>query len=82
MGARMSDEKNLLKRKEPPQTEDEWAYLIDGIEKAHLGWIVTGPIVAVVKNWKALLAIVVVIAWINTPEIIAAFKAIAGIGGK
>ena len=73
------DDKNPLKRREQPKDADEWAYVIEGIEKAHLSWIVTGPIVAIVKNWKALLIIVAVILAINSPRILEAIEALAGV---
>ncbi len=74
----MSDKKNPLKRSQPPNSDDEWIYLFDGIEKAHLSWIVTAPIVAVVKNWKGLLVVVAVVLGLNSPRIIDAIEAILG----
>ena len=67
-------------RREPPD-ENEWPGVWAALEKAEKGWLITGPIHAVVSNWKALLAVVVIIAWISRPEIIAAVQTIAG-GGQ
>lgn len=45
---------NPSDRRTPPETPDEWAYLWDGTRKAHEGWPVTGALVAVFRNWKAI----------------------------
>lgn len=58
------------RRKTPPE-EHEWAGIWDALEKADKGWIVTGPIHAVVSNWKALCVIAAIIVFINGPEIMA-----------
>lgn len=56
-------------RKTPPE-EDDWLHIWDGIDKAHKSWIITGPLHAVVSNWKALLVIFAILMTLNGPEII------------
>ena len=78
MGVAMSEDKNPLKRRDPPSNDDEWLYMFDGVEKAHLSWIVTAPIVAVVKNWKGLLVVVGVVLALNSQRIIDAIEILIG----
>lgn len=73
----MADDDKRYGRKEPPE-EHEWQYIWRSLEKSDKGWIITGPIYAVVSNWKALAVIVVIIAWLNQPKIIALISEIAG----
>lgn len=72
-------EKEPYGRKEPPE-ESEWHAIWSALEKADKSWIITGPIYAVVSNWKALLVIFAVITWVNSPEILAALKTLMGVG--
>jgi hypothetical protein len=44
------------------------------LEKSDKGWIITGPIWAVVKNWKALAVIAGVLFMFNQPEFAALVK--------
>lgn len=72
----MSDKHDPYRR-DPPK-EDEWHHIWQAIDKAHKGWVVTGPIYAAVTNWKAWLAITAFIVWMNRPEIIAALSVLIG----
>lgn len=72
----MSD-KEPFGRKEPPE-ESEWHAIWSALEKAEKGWIITGPVYAIVSNWKALLVIAAVIVWINSPEIVSALRVLIG----
>lgn len=40
------------RRKTPPETEDEHAYIWDSAEKAQKAWRIAGPIHAAVTNWR------------------------------
>lgn len=57
-------------RGKPPDDDDDWLHIWDGVDKAHKSWIVTGPIHAVVSNWKALAVIGAALMALNGPEII------------
>jgi hypothetical protein len=72
----VSDDKKYG-RKDPPE-HSEWTDIWDALEKADKGWIITGPIYAVVSNWKALLVIGFVIFAVNSPRIVAAIEALMG----
>ena len=76
----MTDEKdkNPLKRTAPPKNNDEWAHIFEGVDKAHKGWLVTGPIHAVVSNWKALVVILGIFTWFNIPKLSAVLAIITG----
>jgi hypothetical protein len=52
----------------------EWPDIWRSLEKSDKGWIITGPIYAVVKNWKALAVIVGVLFLLNQPEVAALVK--------
>lgn len=67
-------------RRTPPD-DDEWPGVWAALEKAEKGWLITGPVHAVVSNWKAIAVVLAVIAWFSKPEIIAAFRIIVG-GGQ
>ena len=74
----MADDDLGIHHKEPPDTPESWQRLHRAAWRADQTWLISRPIVAVVSNWKALAAIVVILAWINRPEIIAAIKTIVG----
>ena len=76
----MSDEDDKYGRKEPPEPH-EWHDIWKSLEKSDKGWIITGPIYAVVSNWKALVVIALLLAWINSPEILNIFSRLRG-GGE
>jgi hypothetical protein len=65
-------------RKTPPESSDEWAFLWRGAERANEAWIVTGPVVAVIRNWKAWAIGLAFFLWINRPDILAALTTIMG----
>lgn len=65
----MAEKKDKYGRKEPPE-HDEWIDIWHSLEKADRGWIITGPIYAIVSNWKALVVIFLFIAWLNSPDIL------------
>jgi len=77
----VTDEKNRATRDTPPEGPEDHSYIWDTLKKAERSWRVTGPIVAIAENWKALAGVAVVVAWFNRPEILAAFQVILG-GGK
>jgi hypothetical protein len=65
-------------RKDPPENAEEWAYLWRGAERANDGWVIIGPIVAVVRNWKAWAIGLAFFLWINRPDVLEALRAITG----
>jgi hypothetical protein len=66
-------------RKEPPENSEEWAYIWRGAARANEGWVIIGPIVAAVKNWKAWALALAFVLWINQPDILGALKTIVGV---
>lgn len=52
-----------------PPKEEEWAGVWSALEKADKGWVITGPIYAVVSNWKALSVTIGVIIVLNREEV-------------
>lgn len=72
------DEDEITRRKTPPEKESEWAHLWEGVDKAHKGWTVTGPIYAAVTNWKAWVAIAAIVAFLNKPELTDAITLLLG----
>lgn len=74
----MTSDKNRNGRSTPPEDGDDWADLWSGNDKSHKAWIVIGPVVAFVQNWKAIAAVVVVVVWMNRPEIIDALGILIG----
>jgi hypothetical protein len=69
----MGDDKLKTGRGTPPE-DNEWQGVWDALEKAEKGWIITGPIHAVVSNWRALCVIGAVIGFINRADIMAALE--------
>lgn len=63
----MSDD--LKTGRTTPPKDDEWKHIWPALDKSDKAWTIVGPIWAVVSNWKALLAIAGVVAWINSGEI-------------
>lgn len=67
------------RRKTPPENEEEHAYLWDSADKAQKAWRITGPVYAVVSNWKAGVAVIAFVVWLNSPEVVPALKALLGV---
>lgn len=66
-------------RRTPPETPEEWAYIWRGAERGHKSWSIAGPFYAFVWNWKALVAGLVFLLWINRPEVLAAIAVLLGV---
>ena len=64
------DERDHTARETPPE-HDEWHIIWRAVDRANKSWIITGPIHAVVTNWKALLVIGALVLWLNSPKVIA-----------
>lgn len=73
----MADDDDKYGRKDPPEPH-EWPAIWRSLEKSDKGWIITGPVYAVVKNWKALAVIAGLLIMFNQPEVAAAVQAIFG----
>ena len=67
------------KRQTPPETPEEWAYIWKASERAHMAWVVVGPVYAFVTNWKFLVAGILFLLWINRPEVLAALSVLMGV---
>jgi hypothetical protein len=65
-------------RSGPPKDQDDWIYFWTGVHKSHETWRVTAPFVALVRNWKAVVAVVAVVAWLNKPGIWGALQTLMG----
>lgn len=65
-------------RSNPPETDADWTYFWTGVHKAHETWRVSAPLVAIVRNWKALVAVLAVVAWLNKPGILGAIQTLVG----
>lgn len=63
----------------PPETEEDWADLWEGSQKAHKAWVVVGPIYAVATNWKALAITVLFIVAINSEEALTFIRSLPGV---
>lgn len=71
---------DLDRGRDRPPKDDEWTGIWSAVEKAEKSWIITGPIYAVVSNWRALVVIAGVIVFINK-DAVQAFLALALGGG-
>lgn len=76
----MDKNEDVSTRSEPPKTESEWRHFWLGVERAHKSWLIVAPIWAVVTNWRAILVIFGIIAFIRGEELIAAVRAFLGVG--
>ena len=65
-------------RTTPPETPDEWAFIWRGAERANDAWTITGPIVAIVRNWKTWATCLGLLLWFNRPDVLAALQVIMG----
>jgi len=72
------DEDKWTRATPPDPEKDEWQKIWSAIEKAEKSWLITGPIYAIVSNWKALAVVVAAAAWINKPEILQAITVLFG----
>lgn len=60
---------NFDNRENPPD-DDDWPHIWSALSKARKGWVITGPIHAAVTNWKALLVVGSVIAYLRGDAVI------------
>ena len=75
----MGDDKDPTQRSSQPEP-DEWGFLWKAADRSNKSWLITGPIYAVVSNWKALAAIGAIVIWWNSPKVTAAIAAYFGVG--
>ena len=64
--------RDIGRRKTPPETEDDHAYMWDSAEKAQKAWLIVSPIYAAVSNWKGWAAIVGIFAAFRGNKVIEA----------
>lgn len=74
-----TDDDLNIHRSEAPRDEDEWRRIHRAAWRADQTWPISKPIVAVFSNWRAICVVVVAIAWLNKPEIVAALTTLAGV---
>ena len=67
--------------KKDPLEETELQKVRLTIQRTEAAWPILGPIVAVVRNWKAWVIALAFFLWINQPDILGALKTIMGIKG-
>lgn len=72
------DEDTIAASHEPPKTGEEWRVIRDGVDKSHKAWVIVGPFHAVATNWKAILVVVSIIVWMNSPKFLAAIAIFSG----
>ncbi len=77
----MSEEENPADRVTPAKTQSDWKFIWDGAEKSHKAWVIIGPLHAVLANWKAIVFVLLLILYINKPEILKAIETLLG-GGE
>lgn len=79
----MTDDHLQTERKTPPE-EHEWPHVWRVLGKAEKAWLIVAPFHAVVTNWKALVFVLFMIAWLNRPEIADALNTLLSIkeGGQ
>lgn len=56
--------------KDRPPKPEEWPGIWAALDKADKGWLITGPFYALVKNWKALSAVLAIILWFNSGALV------------
>jgi len=69
---------NPWDKKTPPETDEDWASIWLGVQRATEGWIVVGPIVAAVRNWKAWVAAGAFFVVMNRPDTLALLQSVLG----
>lgn len=80
MGVCALDDDDKITRRDPPETPEDWGFLWHGANNGHKAWKTVEPVAMLAKNWKFIVGCVVVAAWLNKPEIIAAIQTLAGSG--
>ncbi len=75
----MGDEDEIGERSTAPKGPDEWKIVWRGVTRANRAWIIIGPIYAVMSNLKAIAFVLLLILYINRPEILAAIEALFGV---
>lgn len=63
-----------------PESEEEWQKLHRAVYRADRTWIVTGPQVALVTNWRAWVFAISLFALLRRSEVIALLDMISGAG--
>jgi len=72
-------EDDITGRSTPPKTPEEWAYIWRGARWGHASWVIVGPLHAFITNWKAWVAGILFLLWINRPEVLAALSVVLGV---
>jgi hypothetical protein len=64
--------------KVPPESEEDWQRLHRAMFRADRSWIVTGPQVAFVTNWKAWIFGLSMLALMRRSEVVAVIDMLTG----
>lgn len=64
--------------KGPPETDEEWQRLHRAAYRSDRSWIVTGPQVAFVTNWKAWIFAISMLLLLRRSEVLAVLDMLAG----
>jgi hypothetical protein len=65
-------------RETPAKDEDDWQSIWKAVERSEKLWWLIGPLHAVVSSWKAILAVVALVAWLSRDDIRAALIVLMG----
>jgi hypothetical protein len=74
----MADDEHKHFPKGPPESEEDWQKLHLAVYRANRTWIVTGPQVAFVTNWRALVFAISLFAILRRSEVVAFLDMISG----
>ena len=65
-------------RETPADDEGDWQTIWRAVERSERMWWLIGPIHAVISNWKAILTVVAIVAWLSRDDIRAALAVLTG----
>jgi hypothetical protein len=66
-------------RETPAKDEDDWQSIWKAVERSEKLWWLIGPLHAVVSNWKAIVAVAVIVAWLSRDDIQALLASLTGL---
>jgi hypothetical protein len=65
-----SNKDRIATRETPASSDDDWQEIWDSVEKAQKSWTITGPIYALLANWKAWILMLSIVAWLQGGELL------------
>lgn len=66
-------------RQTPPETDEEWQRIWQAVDYAEKSFAVSGPVYAVVSNWKPWAIGIGLFMWLQRTEVLAALEVILGV---